>query len=273
MWQRPGHDRKKEEDEEEEEAAAEQPPTRVQGEVAAPKPGQQRAWESAIRWREDGRSFKIGMLGVSMDDAEAGMWASWFGDYMKPYAGDDWGQGFLAQEVDFSKNYLTSIGVRRVLNALWQAHVEVRVLKMHHNKLELSNEVAGLIATGCLREVHLSHNLLDANSGAELVLAAASAWTEDFGYLYPRADEEGTDAEPLWLRLEMNCIDCPIFERRLKAGFARLKRQSKLVCHVDGTKGCSPHACAASSSPPIVHLPYLHTQRKDTAGIAVEPTV
>lgn len=224
------------------------------------KTGSEKAWEAAIKWRDD-RAFTLGMVGRSMEDAEISMWCSWFQSYMKPYR--SWEEGFVAQEVDLSRNCLTSLGVRRLLKALWHARISIRVLKLHHNQLECSKDIAGLMAEGVLREAHLSHNYLDANAGAELVLAAAAAWdAEAESYCYPRNTKGGSPA-PLWLRLEQNCIDTASFERRLKSGMKWLKRRGRIVCHVDGTKGCTPHVCMACSNPPMVHLPYMMSQRRE----------
>jgi len=233
--------------------------------LPALKSSTQKAWEAAIKWRDD-QVFTLSMVGRSMEDAEMSMWCSWFQSYMKPYR--SWEEGFVAQEVDLSRNCLTSLGVRRLLNALWDACVSVRVLKLHHNQLECSKDIAGLMAEGVLREAHLSHNYLDASAGADLVLAAAAAWDTDAdSYCYPRITKGGSPA-PLWLRLEQNCIDFATFERRLKSGMKWLKRRTRSVCHVDGTKGCTPHVCMACSSPPVVHLPYMMSQRREYASEA-----
>uniref|UniRef100_A0A7S2PE65 Uncharacterized protein n=1 Tax=Zooxanthella nutricula TaxID=1333877 RepID=A0A7S2PE65_9DINO len=224
-------------------------------------------WEAAVRFRDDGESLKILMAGQSMGDADAGSWSIWFRKYMDPYV--DWEKGYVAQEVDFSRNRLTSVGVRRILNALWHANVSVRVLKMHHNQLETGDDIAELIAEGSLREVHLSHNQLSSEGGADLVLAAAAARGEEGEYLYPSEGTGCAARSPLWLRLEQNRIDYAVFESRLKNGMKRLRRRDRLLCHVDGTRGCTPQTCMVRADPPIVHMPYLICKRtRDAAGPA-----
>lgn len=230
-----------------------------------PRPGAslrtatEKAWAVSVKF-SDRESFKIGMVGRSLEDEEMGMWCSWFQGYMQP--GPGWNESLVAQEVDFSRNRLSSLGVRRLLGALWHAGVTVWVLKLHHNHLESSRDIAELLAEGSLREAHLSHNWLDAAGGAELVLAAASAWTKASypGYLYPR-DTGGGCFAPLWLRLEQNQIDHKAFEARVLAGVRHLRRRCQILCHVDGTKGCTPHVCFACSEPPVVHVPYLMSQQ------------
>lgn len=215
----------------------------------------EKAWASAVVF-SDAQTLKISMVGRSMEDEEMGKWCDWFYGYMQPEK-SGWA-GFVAQEVDFSRNALTSNGLRKLLGVLWYSGVTVNVLKLHHNKLEKSDDLVDWLADGSLAEAHLSHNWLDAEAGAELVLAAAAAWT-DGCYLYPR--DTGSSLAPLWLRLEQNFVDVAVFEQRVKSGIKRLGRRCRTLCHVDGTKGCTPQHCQCCDPAPVVHVPYLQSQQ------------
>lgn len=219
-----------------------------------------------MQFKEDGQTFKISMVGRGLDDAEMGEWAAWFQGYMRPW---QWEEGFVAQEVDFSRNKLTAAGVGKLLDALWASGCSVRVLKLHHNELQGCTEIAGLLKEGTLREAHLSHNFLDTDSAVELVFAAAMAWdAERECYCYPRESKGAGagSATPIWLRMEQNCIDYSAFEWRLKQKVRKAGRRDQPLCYVDGTQGCTPHACMKCRATPIAHIPYMVSQRQN--GVA-----
>merc|ERR1719480_585628 len=82
-----------------------------------------------------------------------------------------------ATEVNFAWNRLTSVGVRKLLETLAQCRLPVVILRLLHNRIEDGRDVAAFLASskGSLRELHLSHNELDAAGAADVILAAAAA--------------------------------------------------------------------------------------------------
>ncbi|CAK0866614.1 unnamed protein product, partial [Prorocentrum cordatum] len=96
-----------------------------------------------------------------------------------------------------------------LLEAMLEAGVAARRLKLHHNRLSSSQGVAEFLKNcrGTLHELHLSHNDLDTAAAAQIVLAAAAARDEQGRLCYPRSEGGGRGAAPLWLRLEQNFIN------------------------------------------------------------------
>lgn len=214
-----------------------------------------KAWEPAISFSDDW-TFTLRMSDHGMDDEQIGAWCRWFRGYMKPYTRKS---SFVAREVDFSRNGLTEKGVQLVLRTLSQCGVAIRILKVHHNKLEEAGVLESLIHEGDVREVHLSHNFLRTSAAVQLIAAAASAKDSDGVNLYPWRAEKGS-VVPLWLRMEHNNIDYDAVERNIDHRWHGIRRHGRLICEAEATC-CKPWGCCACDQAPPVHVPYLWNQR------------
>lgn len=222
------------------------------------------AWAKAVRIKDSGQSIRVSMGNWSLTDADIEVWCEWFTGYLRSKKWDS--KSLYAQDVDFSRNKLTSAGVRSLLQTLWNNNMTLGVLKLHHNKIESAEDMLGLFSDGNLRELHLSHNQLDNTAATELIKAAATARDENGVFRYPRKEAEGQSA-PLWLRLEQNCTEGTGMQTALDMLKRKLKRRDGLICILDGTKGCTPHGCMVHPvDPPALHVMYSQSQRGYQAG-------
>lgn len=178
-------------------------------------------------------------------------WGEWFRQHSK-HLGH--GNKIRASLVDFAENQLTSKGAGSLLQTFAACGIPVHVLKLHHNIIKDAGGFAEYLRTceGCLQELHLSHNSLDAKASAAIVAAAASAKGEDGVPCYPRRSG-ARGFVPLWLRLEKNNIDDGEF-----SAIMDVTMPDKL-CSAR-SKWCTPHCCAAKV-PPAVHAKNLGNQR------------
>ena len=109
---------------------------------------------------------------------------------------------------------------------------------------------------GVLRELHLSHNELDAAGAAEVILATVSARDERGEFVYPKIWDG--QPVPLWLRLEQNYVDHSELIKLLLPNFARIGRRSTVMCRMTD-KGCTPGCCVRGT--PAIHINHLKLQR------------
>jgi hypothetical protein len=194
-----------------------------------------------------------------MSDEDLEQWCDWFCDHLNWIAAD---AGLVvASEVNFSENWLTNVGVAKLLQTLTDLKVNVVVLKLYKNQLASGEELAAYLhkSKGSLHELHLSHNELDAASAAELVLAAASGQSSKGKPMYPwRSIEKGVVC-PLWLRLEHNYVDREQLYSTLDAAF-RVMGTSREAVLCEASNGmCTSRVCSGKQVP-AVQLPYLHLQ-------------
>lgn len=225
--------------------------------------GEEASWAAGMTIHAGNSCVEIAMANRGMSDLDMERWCSWCRDRLR-CALEASTQPIVATEVDFAGNNLGASGVRQLLTMLREARVAVHVLKLHHNRLETAGPVAEhlLHCDGSLRELHLSHNALDAASAAEIVLSAASArLSEDGTYAYPRVfNKAAGHASPLWLRLEQNCIDAARLQQLLPPRLAALGRRCEALCCAGG-RSCMPKWCGRYQDPPVVHAKHLWNQR------------
>jgi len=220
-------------------------------------------WESWAYFDQGRRQFDIAMAGWGMEDQDIKQWCDWFRAHVESIgARFACEQRLTAREVNFSDNHLTGIGVQTLLTTLLDTKVVVRVLKLHHNRLDEGGGVADYLCkcNGMLWEVHLSHNRLGTAAALEILVGAASATDETGALSYPyRAGCRG--ATPLWLRIERNFIHCDSLLERAEMAARRLGRPNQVVC-LGNLKGCGPHTCGKHRErPPATHAKNLSWQR------------
>mmetsp|Transcript_77738 Transcript_77738/g.141403 ORF Transcript_77738/g.141403 Transcript_77738/m.141403 type:complete len:844 (-) Transcript_77738:55-2586(-) len=144
------------------------------------------------------------------------------------------------EEVDFSQNKLSSVGLRAVVDLCCRCE-KLRVVKLYKNEIDDSGakHLARLLQhCPSVEECHLSHNRLTAKGVKIIVKAADTARSEN--------------SRPLWMRLEMNEIEDPDkvlldLERRLS------------VCGREDENHCTARVCCWSCK---THLPFLYSQRQ-----------
>jgi len=212
------------------------------------------AWAANAIVEEHTKLLRVKMAGRAMIDKDMDAWCTWFERYFRSSFS---GRGFSAQEINFSNNQLTSIGVQRLLGVLVANDIGVRVLKLFQNRIEKGAGISQYVleCKGCLRELHLSHNLLDTTAALEITVAATTA--RDAGeFVYPR---RGT---ALWLRLEQNNIQSvEMLTQRFTQEVNKHGRSGRLLCHVDGETACTPYSCSCGTTPAI-HTTYLKSQQR-----------
>lgn len=220
--------------------------------LPAPRARREAAWPSCLKF--DGPQVRVLMARQSMTDQDMDRWCEWF----RCHVGRLWDQRLVASEVNFTGNRLTAAGVRRLLETFWYCRIPVVVLRLLHNRIEDGRDVAAFIAHsgGVLRELHLSHNELDAAGAAEVILATVSARDERGEFVYPKIWDG--QPVPLWLRLEQNYVDHSELIKLLLPNFARIGRRSTVMCRMTD-KGCTPGCCVRGT--PAIHINHLKLQR------------
>ena len=186
----------------------------------------------------------------------------------------------VLSELNLSDNALMDAGVQALASALGERYFQIRVLKLHKNRLSIAgvHAVASLIESMPRPpyEVHLSHNYI-APAGVRRLLVAAARRCE-----YP------LHGRPLWLRVERQKGDLwtdfgssetqcwermqgmlafaeeRLVELRRSKGWLPRGCQGRLICVVcaSGCAGCTNKRCRYLNAPhgPIVHLPYAWFQ-------------
>jgi len=143
------------------------------------------------------------------------------------------------EEVDFSQNELTSIGLKLVLEVCRRCP-KLRIFKLYKN--QIGDSGAQYLAELCkvcpnIEEMHLSHNHLTAE-GVDILVTAAEQVRPDY-------------VSPLWLRLEHNDVTDP--ENTVRDLQSRLS-----VCtRVDEVR-CTVRSCCNKQK---IHLPFFNVQR------------
>lgn len=208
-----------------------------------------------------GREINVLMSGWGLADQDMDRWCAWFKGHMATVVPDD--EWVTAKEVNFSKNQLTAVGTRLLLETLISCKVAVLVLKLHHNWLSCGEGIADFIVNseGSLRELHLSHNDLDTQASADIILAASAARENGNGeHCYP-VQSGSRGVAPLWLRLEQNRVDVTELDDIIQPGFAQLRRPGRPLCNASN-RACTPHCCARHRRDmPAVHAKCLGNQR------------
>eukprot|EP00927_Polykrikos_kofoidii_P034105 TRINITY_DN28936_c0_g1_i1.p1 TRINITY_DN28936_c0_g1~~TRINITY_DN28936_c0_g1_i1.p1 ORF type:complete len:948 (-),score=148.00 TRINITY_DN28936_c0_g1_i1:252-3095(-) len=151
----------------------------------------------------------------------------------------DIGENFRhCEELDFSCNKLTSVGLRELLHTFWHCK-KLRVLKLFKNQIDdrgAAELVKFVEESTAIQEIHLSHNMLTSEGVWDLVTAAEKS--------------RSSDVVPLWLRLERNAIEDP---QQLLQKFER----DFSVCGRYDERLCTPRTCCKWKK---VHLPFFGMQ-------------
>jgi len=226
--------------------------------------GDEAMWESWAHFDMGRRQFDIAMAGWEMEDRDMQQWCAWFRARVERIGTRLFcEQRLTAREVNFSNNQLTGLGVRMLLNTLLDTQVVVRVLKLHHNRLEEGGSVADYLrkCDGTLWELHLSHNRLGTAAVLDILVGAAQARDESGAPSYPyQAGCRGPT--PLWLRIERNFVHCDMLLERVEVAARRLGRVGQMVC-LSNCRGCTPHGCGRHRDyPPATHAKNLTWQRQ-----------
>lgn len=144
------------------------------------------------------------------------------------------------EEVDFSQNGLSTVGLKKVLDLCMKC-AKLRVLKLYKN--EFDDDGAELLSNfipKCdrLEEIHLSHNHFTARGVEALVKAAAQ--------------KRPAGMNPLWLRVEQNDVVEP------DRVFKDLKSQYSVCKPRKYDPQCTVRNCKNDCK---VHLPHFYIQR------------
>mmetsp|Transcript_6285 Transcript_6285/g.15619 ORF Transcript_6285/g.15619 Transcript_6285/m.15619 type:complete len:494 (+) Transcript_6285:61-1542(+) len=213
------------------------------------------AWAHAIKSRGVAHGFEIWMERQGINDEKMRKWCEWFDRRCESLT---YGRrGLMARQLNFSHNEVSEIGVRFLLDVLMRREVRVKVLKLYQNRIADGTDLAELVrwSKGQLVELHLSHNRLNTDAACQIVTAAVAAVDTRGVPCYPQGG-----IVPLWLRLELNCVEFTALEAQLKPALKELGRPpEESVCHVDSkaTCWCRPKCCVRLASPPAVHVTYL----------------
>jgi len=134
-------------------------------------------------------------------------------------------------EVDFSRNFLTSVGLQ-ALEISWDKCTDLETVKLFHNDLDDSScTFVCTLLEQCrnIRSLHLSHNRFT-EAGIYEIATAAQKFRD-------------ADQEPLWLRIEHNDVkDDHTLQIKMMEQFS--------VCPV--TSSCTNRHCHSSCK---IHLP------------------
>ena len=241
-----------------------------------------------------GRSIVPSLSGKGVNDSRLSELASFLArSLLRSFRRDLGGRPsvvLVLHELNLSDNRIGNVGVQALVEALLSECIELRILKLHKNRVSTAGAqaIANFIENVAKPpwEVHLSHNALGPSSARRLFVAAASRRE------YPLA---GTI--PLWLRLEWqrNVSDWIGFEScewkrwdlmAEMVAYAEAKlyclRQEQgyvtstngyLICQKLGTQCCcNASICGfarADGTGPILHLPYVWQQGREPKGTYV----
>ena len=142
-------------------------------------------------------------------------------------------------------NTLTSVGVSALVDVLLRHQQRVRVTQLRFHECQLGDDgVAPIVAflTEAARlpsEIHLSHNSISTAPALQLIDAIA-----------PKKHQLSLSSRPLWLRLEMNCIDTQQLLQSCR---------SRGINTCTFADACVPWKCSKPAT--HIHLPYFFSQR------------
>jgi len=207
-------------------------------------------------WVVRSERSKIQMSDEGIDDELMAHWCLWFERHVRKTAcGVSWRE---YKEVDFSNNYITAHGLQLLLNVLMKVRVYAKVLKVHHNKIEL--EQGGTIlqflewSGGALQQLHMSHNALNTKAVYDIIRKIASLKDHNH-FMYPLQNQT-----PFYLRVEKNSYDSNALEMQLETAFEQIKRPlKKTLCQMSHSSQCQPWYCNRLDSAPAIHAMYLFT--------------
>ena len=205
----------------------------------------------------------IAMSGQSLEDSRMEHWCVWFRNFVKELFHRE--ADLHIRDVNFSTNRLSAKGVQQLLSTLQQLRARVGVLRLWQNDLQNADAVCDFIlfCEGSIRELHLSHNKLDAVSVRNVIFTTAAASSSATGsYVYPRHGRNGL--VPLWLRLEGNdnCDNRELVSM-LKSALQQIGRPyEKAICEVDSKTECCPSFCAECRVAPPAHILYMNLSER-----------
>ena len=136
-------------------------------------------------------------------DEDMDIWCEWFTCFLEERRMRYERWNIVAQEVNFSKNRLTEVGILRLLEMFTELCLTVRTIKLFDNHIVDGLCIAEYIlqCKGELLELHLSHNQLSLSQAFHIMAAVGLARKGD-RWCYPTSH-----GKALWLRLDNNRID------------------------------------------------------------------
>ena len=148
--------------------------------------------------RGEGNSHVLQMNygGLGLTDAHAAHWLEWVqrakGSLLNKRP------GLRTLSVDISRNVLGEAGLQSFLRGVQEMTGGAEVLKAYRNHIA-TLPLSLLLSSGCLAELHLSHNCLDTQALEKLLVAVLRCRGGARGLAYPLQG-----LRPLWLRVEQN---------------------------------------------------------------------
>jgi len=189
-------------------------------------------------------------------------------------------------ELNFGDNCISDAGVRALVSALREVGAQLRVLKLHRNRVGAAGAqaVADLIehAPTPPAEVHLSHNRLGPSDARRLIVAAACRSEYPLGGSAPLWLRMERQRSPLWSgfanpsgsdskrwRRMTEMID--FAEERIEEIRQMQQPRGRLICMSRFQETCSAHRCNhIHASGPVLHLPYFWQQGQGEGAQAPE---
>lgn len=174
------------------------------------------AWQ--IRWLGDGL-FKIELEEQGITDRNVREWGGWMDwELDKAFPNGRWPNLTIAH-LNMSRNELSDDGIGYVMDYLSRRDINVQVMRFFRNQIcDDGAKSIGKFVVSCrnpVQEIHLSHNYIGDEGLLALFHAVANSGR------YPCIMEKsGLGGKrnlklPLWMRLEMNCIQWESVHGRL----------------------------------------------------------
>lgn len=191
----------------------------------------------------DATTFKVECEGFGLTDSSIEEWGLFMDSQFEKRFGDQRPR-LVASTINFSRNDLGNEGIAQVVNYLSRLDIGVQMLKFFKNNIgdEGAYALGQLIAHSHepVHEVHLSHNNLTEQGACSLLESIARS--RRYPYSADRSGRrDARGLQPLWLRIEHNCINWNAIEHRLDQSKARWcaaesrdgwtpKEQAPMVC-------------------------------------------
>jgi len=176
--------------------------------------GQDKAFH--IQWL-DNATFKVELEGQNLSDNVMEEWGPYMDAQFEKRFGDAhaWPQ-LKASSLNFGRNDLSDEGVALVVDYLRRRDVGVQLLKFFKNNIgDGGAHAIGQFLVHShqpVHEVHLSHNYVTEQGAFSLMTAIA----QSRAYPYLGSDRQVAGGyQPIWLRIEHNCINWSSIEHRL----------------------------------------------------------
>eukprot|EP00427_Karlodinium_veneficum_P013717 CAMPEP_0169070614 /NCGR_PEP_ID=MMETSP1015-20121227/5208_1 /TAXON_ID=342587 /ORGANISM="Karlodinium micrum, Strain CCMP2283" /LENGTH=555 /DNA_ID=CAMNT_0009129621 /DNA_START=64 /DNA_END=1728 /DNA_ORIENTATION=- len=175
-----------------------------------------------IQW-VDGTTFKVECEHFGLTDGSIEEWGQFMdAQFEKRFKGDR--PRLTASTLNFSRNELGNEGIAQVVNYLSRLDIGVQMIKLFKNNIgdEGAYALGQLIAHSHepVHEVHLSHNQITEKGACSILESIARS--RRYPYAADRSGRKDMRGlQPLWLRIEHNCINWNAIEHRLDQSKAR----------------------------------------------------